>query len=94
MPLMKLAMIFCRPKPMPMPTAPDITTSAERLMPTAFSTTAPARPNRTTRTSLPVNTRSEGVTPWARNSERSTEWATVEAAQIVASSRAPALSTR
>ena len=37
MPLMKLATIFCRPIPMPTPTAPENTASAERLMPTAPS---------------------------------------------------------
>jgi hypothetical protein len=37
MPLMKLATIFCRPKPMPTPTAPEKIASADRLMPTALS---------------------------------------------------------
>ena len=36
MPLMKLATIFCRPKPMPTPAAPVKIASAERLMPTAL----------------------------------------------------------
>ena len=35
MPEMKLATIFCRPIPIPTPTAPENTASAERLMPTA-----------------------------------------------------------
>ena len=34
---MKLATIFCRPIPIPTPTAPENTASAERLMPTALS---------------------------------------------------------
>ena len=38
MPQMKLATIFCRPKPMPTPTAPEKIASADRLMPTALST--------------------------------------------------------
>ena len=37
-PLMKLATIFCRPKPMPTPTAPEKIASADKLMPTALIT--------------------------------------------------------
>ena len=34
---MKLATIFCRPMPIPTPTAPENTASADRLMPTALT---------------------------------------------------------
>src|SRR5260221_451547 len=37
MPEMKLATIFCRPIPIPTPTAPENTASADKLMPTALS---------------------------------------------------------
>ena len=40
---MKLATIFCRPKPIPTPAAPEKIASTDKLMPTALMTTATAK---------------------------------------------------
>ena len=61
MPLMKLATIFCNPKPMPTPAAPEKIASAERLMPTALMTTATAKIIRPSRIILTSSTWIEGV---------------------------------
>ena len=61
MPLMKLATIFCRPKPMPTPAAPENTVSAERLMPTAPSAIAIANTIKPIRITLTSSTCTDGV---------------------------------
>ncbi len=61
MPLMKLATIFCRPKPMPTPAAPEKIASAERLMPTALMTTAIAKTIKASRIILISSTWIDGV---------------------------------
>ena len=66
MPLMKLATIFCKPKPMPTPAAPEKIASAERLMPAALSTTATANTISASRITLISSTWIDGV----RSAER------------------------
>src|SRR5882672_10812460 len=61
MPLMKLATIFCKPKPIPTPAAPEKIASAERLMPTALMTTATANIIRASRIILTSSTWIDGV---------------------------------
>ncbi len=58
---MKFATIFCRPKPMPTPAAPENTVSADRLMPTALKAIAIANTIRPIRITLPSSTCTDGV---------------------------------
>ena len=58
---MKLATIFCSPKPMPTPAAPEKIASAERLMPTALIATATAKIISPTRIILFSSTWMDGV---------------------------------
>ncbi len=58
---MKLATIFCNPKPMPTPAAPEKIASAERLMPAALSTTATANTISASRITLISSTWIDGV---------------------------------
>ena len=53
--------IFCRPKPMPTPTAPENKASAEKSMPTELSTTSTAKVIRAMRMSFPSRTWIDGV---------------------------------
>ena len=61
MPLTKFDTIFCRPKPMPTPTAPLKTANAVRSMPTALRPISSATEISAIRTRLPVSTRTEGL---------------------------------
>ncbi len=58
---MKLATIFCKPRPMPTPAAPVKTASAERLMPTALSAIVIATTSNPMRIILTSSTWIEGV---------------------------------
>ncbi len=61
MPLTRFDTIFCRPKPMPTPTAPEKIASAEKSMPTEPSTISTAKVTSATRASLPSSTWIDGV---------------------------------
>ena len=61
MPLIKLATIFCKPKPMPTPAAPEKIASTERLMPTALMTIATENIIRASRIILTSRTWIDGV---------------------------------
>src|SRR6516162_6334540 len=68
MPLMKFATIFCRPKPIPTPAAPEKIASADKLMPTAPMATTTAKASRPRRIILTSSTWIDGV--------RSADWDT------------------
>ena len=67
-PEMKFETTFCRPKPMPTPTAPESTVRAVRSMPTLWMATRTARKMRVILSTFPRSTLSEGVsssTAWS-----------------------------
>jgi len=61
MPLTRFDTIFCKPKPIPTPIAPEKKASAERSMPTVDSVIRMAKVIRSSRVILPINTWIEGV---------------------------------
>ena len=82
MPEMKLATIFCRPIPIPTPTAPEKIASAERLMPTALSAIAIATTISPIRIILTSSTWIDGV----RSAERLIRLSTKLLAMLVSHS--------
>ena len=88
---MKLATIFCRPMPIPTPTAPENTASAERLMPTALKAIATATTISPIRIILTSSTWIDGVRSAERLIRLSTKLLAMLVSHSASSSSAPSL---
>ena len=91
MPLMKLATIFCRPKPIPTPAAPEKIASADRLMPTALITAATAKTISASRIILTSSTWIDGVRSADRVIRLSTKLAAMLVSHSASTSSTPSL---